>query len=47
VAAGDEVVLMGAQGDDAVTAEQFASWAGTINYEVTTRIADSVPRVVV
>jgi len=43
--AGDEAVLMGRMGDDAVTAEQFAGWAGTINYEVTTRIAESVPRV--
>lgn len=47
VAAGDEAVLVGAQGDDAVTAERFAQWAGTINYEATTRIAESVPRVVV
>ncbi len=45
VQAGDEAVLMGRMGDDAVTAEQFAGWAGTINYEVTTRIAESVPRV--
>jgi alanine racemase len=42
--AGDEVVLMGASGDETITAEQFAGWAGTINYEVTTRIAESVPR---
>jgi len=47
VRAGDEVVLIGRSGDDAVTAEQFASWAGTINYEVTTRIAESVPRIAV
>lgn len=45
--AGDEVVLLGAQGDDAVTAEQFASWADTINYEVTTRIAESIPRKII
>jgi alanine racemase len=43
-AAGDEVVLLGACDGDAVTAEQFAAWAGTINYEATTRIAESVPR---
>jgi alanine racemase len=46
-AAGDEVVLLGAQDADAITTDQFASWAGTINYEVTTRIAESVPRIVV
>jgi alanine racemase len=42
---GDEVVLLGRAGGDAVTAEQMATWAGTINYEVTTRIAESVPRI--
>jgi alanine racemase len=47
VEAGDEAVLIGRTGDDAVTAEQFAGWAGTINYEATTRIAESVPRVAV
>lgn len=47
VLAGDEVVLIGRSGDDAVTAEQFAAWAGTINYEAVTRIAESVPRVAV
>lgn len=40
----DEVVLLGRQGDEVITAEQLAEWAGTINYEVVTRIADHVPR---
>lgn len=47
----DEVVLMGRQefdgGADEISAEQFAAWIGTINYEVTTRINDRIPRVVV
>ena len=43
----DEVVLLGAQGDDRISAEQLAGWAGTINYEVVTRIGGHVPRVVV
>ncbi len=47
VQAGDEVILIGRGGDDAVTAEQVAAWAGTINYEITTRIAESVPRIAV
>jgi len=47
VQAGDEVLLIGRSGDDAVTAEQVAAWAGTINYEITTRIAESVPRIAV
>ncbi len=42
---GDEVVLLGRQGDEEVTAELMASWTGTINYEVTTRIRETLPRV--
>lgn len=42
---GDEVVLLGAQGGERVRAEQLAEWTGTINYEVTTRIAAHVPRI--
>ncbi len=40
----DEVVLLGEQGGDRITAEQMADWLGTINYEITTRIAEHVPR---
>jgi alanine racemase len=38
VSAGDEVVLLGRQGFDRITAEEVASWLGTINYEVVTTI---------
>jgi len=34
--AGDTAVLLGRQGDDAITVEQFADWLGTITYEVLT-----------
>jgi len=34
--AGDEVVLLGRQGEDMITPEQMADWLGTINYEVLT-----------
>ena len=44
-AAGDEVVLLGCQGEEQVTAEQMAGWADTINYEITTRINERIPRV--
>lgn len=44
---GDEVILIGRSGDETIFAEQFAQWAGTINYEVTTRINDRIPRIVV
>lgn len=36
-AANDEVVLLGRQGEEVLSAELLASWAGTINYEVVTR----------
>lgn len=40
----DEVVLIGRSGDEEISAEQFGKWAGTINYEVTTRINERTPR---
>lgn len=43
----DEVVLLGRQGDESVTAEQLAAWCGTISYEIVSRIHPSLPRVVV
>jgi alanine racemase len=41
----DEVVLIGQQGNDRLSAEEVASWAETINYEVTTQLLPRVPRV--
>jgi Alr-MurF fusion protein len=38
VSSGDEVVLLGKQGTDRITAEEIGEWLGTINYEVTTTI---------
>lgn len=37
VALEDEVVLLGRQGEECITPEQMAAWAGTINYEIVTR----------
>ncbi|MGH2366677.1 MAG: alanine racemase [Chloroflexota bacterium] len=42
--AGDEVVLIGQQGDERITAEEVASRLGTINYEVVSQILARVPR---
>ena len=36
-AAGVEVVLLGQQGGETLSAEMMASWLDTINYEVVTR----------
>jgi len=41
----DEVVLIGKQGEERISAEDFAKWAGTINYEITTRVNQRIPRV--
>ncbi|MBB3112100.1 alanine racemase [Paenibacillus phyllosphaerae] len=45
VEAGEEVVLIGEQGSEAITADDLASMLDTINYEVTCMIAARVPRV--
>lgn len=44
VAAGDEVVLIGRQGQDEITADEIADEIGTINYEVVTAVGPRVPR---
>lgn len=41
----DEVVLIGKQGNEQITAEEVAAWAETINYEVTTGLLPRVTRV--
>ena len=43
----DEVVLLGRQDGDIITAEQMASWAQTINYEIVARINPLLPRIIV
>jgi alanine racemase len=42
--AGEEVVLIGRQGESEVTADEIAEWMGTINYEVVCGISMRVPR---
>ena len=41
---GDEVMLLGRQGDEIITAEMIADWLDTSNYEVVTSILPRVPR---
>lgn len=41
---GDEVVLIGRQGDCEVGVDEIASWAGTISYEILTGIGKRVSR---
>lgn len=44
VESGEEAVLIGAQGEDAILAEEMAARLQTINYEVTCGISARVPR---
>ncbi|MGB9893042.1 MAG: alanine racemase, partial [Candidatus Saccharicenans sp.] len=43
----EQVTLLGSEGKEKITADQLASLAGTINYEIVTRINPSIPRLVV
>lgn len=44
VAVGDEVVLIGQQEDERITARDMAEWTGTISYEVLCAISPQIPR---
>lgn len=44
---GDPVVLIGSQGEEAITADDMAKWANTISYEILLSISDRVPRIYV
>jgi alanine racemase len=45
VMAGDEVVLIGRQGDEEVTAGELADLVGTIHYEIVCGVSARVPRI--
>jgi alanine racemase len=45
VAVGDEVVLLGSQGGERITADELAAHAATISYEIFCGIGPRVPRV--
>ncbi|GAB1421986.1 alanine racemase [Anaerolineales bacterium] len=44
ISLGDEVVLIGKQGDDQITADEVAGWLGTISYEIITSVMPRQPR---
>jgi alanine racemase len=41
----DEVILLGSDGKNSISAEDLAEWAGTIPYEILTNINTRVPRI--
>lgn len=45
VSVGDPVVMIGRQGDETISCEEFAERSGTINYEVVTSLGERMPRV--
>ncbi|MFO8079215.1 MAG: alanine racemase [Armatimonadota bacterium] len=45
VTIGDEVVLIGAQGDERITVDEIAQRAGTIGQEIVSRLSPRLPRV--
>jgi alanine racemase len=47
VTLGDEVVLLGRQGDQSISAEDWAEWAGTVSWEILACLGARVPRVLV
>jgi alanine racemase len=42
---GDEVVLLGQQGDETITADEMAAQADTIPYEILCGVGKRVPRI--
>jgi alanine racemase len=42
---GDEVILLGNDGENSITCDELADWAGTNPYEILTNINTRVPRI--
>ena len=41
---GDEVILMGQEGNESISAEDLAEWSGTISYEILLSVGSRVAR---
>ena len=44
VSSGTVVTLVGKDGDEVIRLEDLASWSGSINYEIVSRIHSSIPK---
>ncbi|NOX23676.1 MAG: alanine racemase, partial [Actinobacteria bacterium] len=44
ISVGDEVVLIGSQGEERIPAEEWANLLGTINYEIVCHFGPRLPR---
>jgi len=47
IRAGDTVTLLGEDGNDCITANEIANWAGTIPYEIVTALQHYLPRIII
>ena len=47
VKAGDEVILIGREGQEQITAEDLAKWSGTISYEILLSVGSRVKREII
>ncbi len=47
VVSGDEVVLLGSQGNEKITAEEIAGWAGMSSYKILIGLNPQLPRIVI
>jgi alanine racemase len=47
VKVGDEVVIVGRQGQATVTVDELAAKLGTVHYEIVAAIANRVPRIAI
>jgi alanine racemase len=47
VKSGDRIVVLGNENNEKIDADMLADWAGTINYEILSRINPQIPRIVV
>jgi alanine racemase len=43
VSVGDEVVVLGCQGDECISADEIAQLTGTINYEIVSSLTRRMP----
>jgi len=43
----EPVTLLGQDGNEIISADQLAAWTHTVNYEIISRISNSIPRIIV
>ncbi len=44
---GDEVVMIGRQGDNEISVSSFSDFNNQINYELLTRLPEHLPRIII